>query len=179
MPRTILFATALICLPALAFAAGSGSSAAPTSTKTASDCKAGQVFDQRTKSCLDSKSDLIDDDARYEAVRELAYDGQYDRALKVLASMSDQSESRVLTYYGFITRKQGDMAGGFAYYTAALEADADNILARSYMGQAMVQLGQIGAARAQLAEIRSRGGDGTWAEASLSKAIATGATFNY
>lgn len=179
MTKLSHLAAAALCLPAMAFAAGSDSSSTPATTKTSTDCRAGQVYDAKTRSCLDSKSDLINDDTRYDAVRELAYDGQYDRALKVLAAMSDQSESRVLTYYGFIARKQGDVAGGFAYYTAALEADADNILARSYMGQALVILGQTDAARAQLAEIRSRGGDGSWAEASLAEAIATGTTYAY
>lgn len=177
--RLISLVAAALISPTLAFAAGSDSTAAPATTKTATDCKAGQVFDKQTKTCLDAKSDLINDDARYEAVRELAYGAQYDRALAVLASMTNQSESRVLTYYGFIARKQGDMAKGMTFYTAALEANADNILARSYMGQAFVELGQRAAASEQLAEIRSRGGAGSWAETSLDKAIQTGVTTNY
>jgi len=172
-------AAAALFVPTLAFAAGSGSSHPPKSTKTTSVCETGQVYDTKTKSCLDVKSDLIDDDTRYDAVRELAYDGQYDRALRVLASMSNPAESRVLTYKGFIARKQGRTADAMGFYTAALDADADNILARSYMGQGLVVMGQTSAAKAQLAEIRTRGGAGTWAEASLAEAIATGVTRNY
>ena len=176
---TILITSAFLSVPGLAFAAGSDDSTPPKPTQTASDCKAGQVFDEQTKSCLDAKSDLLDDDTRYNAVRELAYAGEHDRALLVLAAMSDQSESRVLTYRGFLARQTGDMSGAFEYYAQALNADADNILARSYMGQGMVKLGQIQAAKLQLKEIRARGGEGTWAEASLNKAITTGLVTNY
>lgn len=173
-----LVAAALLS-PAIALAAGSDSGTTPTPTQTSTDCKAGQVYDTQTKTCLDAKSELIDDDTRYDAVRELAYGGQYDRALHVLSAMSDQSESRVLTYHGFIHRKMGDMETGMRFYAAALDANADNILARSYMGQAFMELGQQGAASLQLAEIRARGGKGTWAERALAQAIATGKTLSY
>lgn len=173
-----LVATALLC-PAIAFAAGSNDSTPPKPTQTATDCTAGQVYDKATKACLDAKSNLHDDDTRYEAVRELAHAGQYDRALLVLAAMSDPSESRVLTYQGFLARKTGDMPQGFAFYARALDADADNLLARSYLGQALVELGQIEAAKLQLAQIDARGGTGTWAEHALGTAIATGRGFTY
>ena len=54
-----------------------------------------------------------------------------------------------------------------------------NVLARSYMGQGLVEQGNIADALVQLREIRAHGGTGTWAEASLRTAIATGQTFNY
>ena len=172
-------ATLALLTPAMAFAAGSDSGNPPKTTKTASDCKAGEVFDKKTKTCVDSQSNLIDDDIRYDAVRELAYDAQYDRALLVLTSMSDQSASRVQTYHGFIARKQGDMDKAMVHYAKALTADADNILARSYMGQAFITLGDTASAKAQLTEIRARGGRNTWAEASLSLALQSGNTFSY
>ncbi len=176
---TVLLTSAFLAAPTLGIAAGSDDSTPPKPTQTASDCKAGQVFDKQSKTCLDAKSEFLDDDTRYDAVRELAYAGAHDRALLVLAAMSDQSESRVLTYRGFLARQTGDMSGAFEFYAQALKADADNILARSYMGQGMVKLGQIEAAKMQLTEIRSRGGEGTWAEASLNKAITTGLVTNY
>lgn len=170
---------AAICAPSIGLAVGSDSETPPAPTQTSTDCKAGQIYDAQTKKCLDAKSELLDDDLRYEAVRELAYGGQYDRARLVLSSMTKPSESRVLTYHGFIARKTGDMQKGVAYYVAALEADADNILARSYLGQALVELGQTEAATLQLAEIRNRGGTGSWAERALSQAITTGTTHSY
>ena len=172
------FAAALLS-PAIAFAAGDSSSTPPKTTNTAAECVAGEVWDKRTKTCLNSQSNLLNDDTRYEAVRELAYDAQYDRALMVLASMSDQSESRVWTYKGFIARKTGDMGKAMEFYAAALDADAENILARSYMGQAFVTMDDTASAKIQLAEIRTRGGRNTWAEQSLKSAIGSGKTFSY
>ena len=168
----------ITCLtPAVAFAAGSGSSNPPTTTKTSTECEAGQVFDEKTSACVDKSSSLIDDDQRYEAVRELAYAGQYDRALGVLDEM-EASDSRVLTYRGFIARKTGDMESAMSFYTAALDANADNILARSYMGQGLVEAGDREGAKVQLAEIRARGGEGSRAETLLLYAMSGGSTYD-
>ncbi|MEM5472402.1 hypothetical protein WNZ14_11750 [Hoeflea sp. AS60] len=177
--RTLIIATALL-FPVAAFAAGSASdSAPPKPTQTTNSCKNGQVWDKKTKSCVDAKESRLDDDTRYGAVRELAYAGRYEDALYVLAAMSDQNESRVLTYYGFTHRKAGRMELGMQYYNAALKADPDNLLARSYMGQGLVASGNIDAARVQLAEIEARGGKSSWPETSLRKAIQSGKTYNY
>ena len=54
-----------------------------------------------------------------------------------------------------------------SYYKRALQADENYILARSYMGQALVEQGQIEEAKAQLIEIRDRGGENTWAYRAL------------
>jgi hypothetical protein len=47
------------------------------------------------------------------------------------------------------------------------------------MGQALVEQGDVELALAQLTEIRMRGGRGTWAEASLASAVATGVTYSH
>ena len=176
-PRLPLL-TAALMIPTLAFAAGSDSTTPPKPTQTSSDCTAGQIFDEKTATCVDKSSSLIDDDARYEAVRELAYLGDSPRALDMLSAMNPE-DSRVLTYRGFIARKTGDMDAAMTYYTAAIAANADNILARSYMGQGLVEAGDRDAAKLQLAEIRTRGGRNTWAEVSLSQAIRTGLGSSY
>jgi tetratricopeptide (TPR) repeat protein len=137
------------------------------------------VWDVKTKKCVAPQSGQLDDDTRYRAVRELAYDGQYPEAMQVLATMSNQNESRVLTYYGFINRKSGNVEAGMQYYDAALKVDPDNILARSYMGQGLVAQGEYDLARVQLAEIQNRGGRSTWAEKSLMTAIETGVTYSF
>jgi len=121
----------------------------------------------------------LDDGQKYEAVRELAYAGRYLDAQGVLASMSDQQDDRVLTYYGFTNRKLGDLNAANMFYTAAIEKNPDNMLARSYMAQGLVAAGDLEGARLQLAEIESRGAGYTWAATSLRKAIYTGKTFNY
>jgi cytochrome c-type biogenesis protein CcmH/NrfG len=66
-----------------------------------------------------------------------------------------------------------------AYYALALTLNPDNMLVRSYMGQALVEQGDIAAAARQLDEIRMRGGTGTWAEISLAHAVGTGQSLNY
>ncbi|MFT7595246.1 MAG: cytochrome c-type biogenesis protein CcmH/NrfG, partial [Paracoccaceae bacterium] len=64
-------------------------------------------------------------------------------------------------------------------YTRAITQNPDNILARSYMGQGFVEQGLVDQAIAQWREIKARGGEGSWAEASLREAIRTGLTYSY
>lgn len=177
MRRLIL--AAAVMLPTAAFAAGSTDSSPPKPTETTKVCKDGKIWDKKTKSCVNPQESRLDDDTRYAAVRELAYAGKYADALNVLAAMSDQSESRVLTYYGFTNRKAGRTDLGMKYYRAALETDPDNLLARSYMGQGLVAAGDIEAARVQLAEIEARGGKWDWPGTSLRLAIQSGKTYSY
>lgn len=175
----LLILTAALMLPMTAFAAGTSDNTPPKPTQTTKVCKDGKIWDDKTKSCVDPKESRLDDDTRYAAVRELAYAGKYGDALHVLAAMSDQGESRVLTYYGFTHRKAGRVDLGMQYYNAALKADPDNLLARSYMGQGLVAAGDIKAAKVQLAEIKARGGKSSWPEVSLRNAIASGKTYSY
>lgn len=172
------FLTAAL-LPGAAFAAGGGSDAAPTPTQTTKTCSNGQVWDAGTGSCVNPQQSSLGADVLYDAVRELAYDGQYANAQKVLAAMPDQADDRVLTYWGFTARKLGDVPAGMAYYEAALEKNPANTLARSYMGQALVEQGDMAGATEQLEQIRALGGTGTWPEMSLAKAVASGRTYSY
>lgn len=180
MFRTLLLALVL-SIPSAAFAAGSNSNddSPPAKTKTSMKCKDGKVWDEKTKACLDAKSDLLTDDVRYGAVRELAYAGRYGQAQTVLAAMSDQADARVLTYYGFTHRKSGDLALGMSYYKKAIASDPNNLLARSYMGQGLVESGNEAAAKLQLTEIRNRGGEGRWPELALARAIESGVGYSY
>jgi len=151
----------------------------PKPTQTTQHCTSGKVWDKASKSCVRVQSNLLDDDALYSAVREFAYAGQYRNAQTALAAMSDQSEDRVLTYWGFTHRSLGDMQKGMKFYKMALAKNPSNITARSYMGQALVLQGDMDAAREQLAAILENGGKGTWAEESLANSISTGKSYNY
>jgi predicted Zn-dependent protease len=175
----ILTTLLITALPFAAFAAGSDDTTPPVPTETTQKCEDGQVWDEKFQKCKNPQDASLGDDTRFGAVRELAYAGRYDEAKRVLAAMQEGESDRVLTYLGFITRKSGDMPGGMAYYARALDVNPDNILARSYMGQALVEQGDIAAAARQLDEIRLRGGTGTWAEASLAHAVGTGQSLNY
>lgn len=170
-----LIATALVLtLPTGLLAAGGGDEAAPKKPK----CEQGLVYDKKTKSCIVAEDSRLDVDTLYQTVRELAYAARYADAQVVLAAMP-QDDDRTLTYLGFTHRKMGQHAAAMDFYGRALMVNPRNILARSYMGQGLVEDGNITAALAQLREIRAHGGSGTWAEASLRTAIATGRTFRY
>lgn len=166
------FATlAILSMGGVALAAGSDDTEPPVKSETTETCTNGQIWDDKAKTCVAPEQGAMSDDALYKAARELAYDGQYENALKVLAVAGNPNDPRILNYKGFANRKAGRMAEGMAYYEAALAIDPDYILARSYMGQALVAEGDLVAARDQLLEIEARGGRETWAYAALEKAL--------
>lgn len=176
--RTFLIAAALtLPLSTGAFAAGGESK--PATTKTTKDCKGVKVYDEAKKRCVNPQDSSLGDDGLYEAVRELAYAGRYTDAQGVLAAMSDQQDDRVLTYKGFTNRKLGNIDVAMVFYADAIAKNPNNILARSYMAQGLLDQGDRIGAVTQLREIQARGGEGTWAEASLRKAIETGVTYNH
>ncbi len=174
----LTLAAALIA-PTIALGAGSDSSEPPTPTETTDLCLEGYLWDEELQLCVLITEEMLDDDASYRAVREMAYAGRLDDALAVLARMGEGDSDRVLTYRGFIARKQGRMSAAMTYYSAALLQNPDNLLTRSYMGQGLVVLGDVKAARAQLVQIRARGGAGTWPATALAAAIETGASSDY
>lgn len=171
--RALLAVALTLALPVTAFAAGD-ITAPPSKPK----CESGLVYDEKTKKCLSSTGHTLDNDALYQEIRALSYDGRYSDAQVLLAQMPANDDRR-LTYMGFTNRKMGNADAAMAYYTRALAVNPANILARSYMGQGLVEEGNISAALEQLRQIRAHGGTGTWAEASLRTAIATGQTFNW
>ncbi len=171
--RLVLATVLSLALPAVAAAAGD-ETAPPKKPK----CESGFVYDKKTKSCVTTNGNRFDTETLYQEVRALAYDGRYADA-QILLGLMPPDDDRTLTYMGFTHRKMGDMQTAMSYYERALKKNPDNILARSYMGQGLVQDGNIAAAREQLNAIRDKGGTGTWAEASLRTAIATGRTFDY
>jgi len=179
MTRIIIGVATVTCLVAgAALSASSDDTEPPVPTPTSTVCPDGQVWDDEAKACLKAEAANLTNEDRYLAVRELAYSGRYLSARIVLDTMPQQSDD-VLTYRGFIARKEGDWLGALTSYKRALEINPANILARSYLGQGLALRGETEAAERQLAEIRKHGGSGTWAEASLVEALRTGATYNY
>ncbi|MEM6477942.1 MAG: hypothetical protein AAF647_02725 [Pseudomonadota bacterium] len=177
MTRIIAFLIA--AMPGLAFAAGGMSTTPPTPTETTEQCQEGFVFDTETQACVAIQQDSrLEGDRAYELVRELAYADRFEDAQMILATM-DQTDDRVQTYWGFTHRKLGDMDKSMAAYYAALVTNPDNILVRSYMGQAYVEMGAMEMAQAQLTEIRARGGRESWPEKSLAWAIQNGKGSSY
>lgn len=176
MIKVVLSAALALSVAAPAFAAGDAS---PSEPKPVKECKNGKVWSEKKNRCTKPENASLSDDKLYDNVRALAHNDRFEDAQAVLAAMSDQNEDRVLTYWGFTHRKLGDVSLGMAFYDQAIAQNPNNILARSYLGQAHVEAGDIVAAREELKEIRLRGGADTWAETSLASAIQTGVTFNY
>lgn len=170
---------AALTLPMAAFAASGNDWNPPKPTETTKTCKGKRVWDEEKKRCVRARKSSLNQQELMGAVRELAYAGRQEDAQAVLSAMADQQDSLVLTYWGFTHRKQGNLELAQAYYDQALAQDPDNILARSYMGQGLVEQGKYGLALIQWKEIRARGGDGTWAEASLRNALETGTSYSY
>jgi len=169
----------ILAIPGFAFAAGDDDDATPTTTPTTKTCKGIKVWDADKKRCVNPQGSELETDTLQDAVRELAYAGRYLDAQGVLRAMPDQTDDRVLTYWGFTHRKLGNLELANAFYEDAIARNPDNILARSYMGQGFVAEGRVDDAIAQWREIKARGGADSWAEVSLRDAIRTGITYSY
>ena len=179
---------AAVSLAALssARAAESDTTVPPVATETTTTCTDGKIWSDEKKECIapedmkpaesttpeeQKKSERETDDRLYAAAREFAYAGQYANALRALRAASDHEDPRILNYLGYNTRKLGNMELGMRYYRQALQKDENYILARSYMGQALIEQGDIEGARVQLVEIRDRGGEDTWAYRALLQSL--------
>lgn len=170
MTRFALFATLLV-VPGLAIAAGSEP---PKSTQSNVNCARGQVYDERTKTCVVAQDSRLTDEDRLDAAYDLAHGGRPEDALLVLAAHGEQNHPDVLTLKGFATRKAGDWDAGIALYQAALAIDSDHWQARSYLGMGLAERGKIAQAEQQLRLIRASGGRGSYPERQLAAVLRTG-----
>jgi tetratricopeptide (TPR) repeat protein len=181
----MVFAVASM-LASPAFAAGGGSdgggnssggnSSGGNSRGDAEQCPAGKVYNKKSKSCA-KKSSQLDDNQIYQFARQFAYAGKYDEALDMLKRAKNQNDPRILNYYGYTNRKLGNVEIAMDYYKRAIAIDGNYLLARSYMGQGLVQQGDLEGARVQLVEIRDRGGKDTYAYRALYEALKSGSTY--
>lgn len=89
----------------------------------------------------------------------LAKSGAYHEALERLQRVANP-DARVLTYIGFALRKLGKIDAALGHYSRALAADPDFTVARAYLGEAYLTLGDPARANVELAEIRARCGTG-------------------
>lgn len=121
-------------------------------------CAAGKIYDKKTKKCVTQKSGAVDDDTVYWTGRQLAQGGSYDEAIKVLSLAQNKNDPRILNYLGYSHRKAGRVLVGLGYYEEALRADPNYYVVYEYLGEAHLQLGDVAAARNQLAEIEKRCG---------------------
>lgn len=160
LTRAGLFVSASL-FAGLALAAGGGggdSSSGSSGGQTVSQCKNGKVWDKNLKKCVEPKQGYFDDDTLYNVGRALAEAGRYDEAIKVLSFAADKTDPRILNYLGYSHRRAGRVLVGLGYYHEALLNDPNYTLVREYLGEAHLQLGDVAAAREQLAEIEKRCG---------------------
>ncbi len=165
-----------------AFAAGSSSNDAPAAPdKPKLVCKKGEVIKNvrtngvKKKKCVKLESSNLTDEELYDQGRQLAKDGKYEDALKVLAKIKNQDDPRVLNYLGYSNRKAGRLEVGIAYYQKALAIDPNFVLAREYLGEGYVAAGKIDLAKIELAEIEKRCGMTCEEYKDLAEVIATAA----
>jgi len=170
---------ALYCTASAALAVGTEDDfTPPRPSETTETCEEGQIWDEETQACVAPDETGNDEATLKDTARELAYAGRHGDAAAVL-DLLDPHDPWVLTYRGFLARKAGDLARATAYYAAALARDPDHLMARSYLGQGLVEAGDFAGARVQLAEIRQRDGRGTWPEVALRLALESGRGFSY
>ena len=115
-------------------------------------CKAGQVPDPQASpgkgKCVNAanikkpakqKQSMI-----YDYGKQLAKAGEYQLAIDTLRLAPDQNDPRVLNYLGYSHRKLGKMGEALEYYHAAVAQNPDFSLVREYLGEAYIQLGELG-----------------------------------
>lgn len=158
--------SACLALPAYAAGdsggnSGGGSGGSDASSTAETKCKEteGKVWNKKTKKCENAQEGSLDIDSIYETARHLATIGRYDEAIVLLYPLSDKQDKRVLNYLGYSWRKSGHVDVGLKYYKQALAIDPDYVLVREYMGEALIQKGDIAGAKAQLQEIANRCGE--------------------
>jgi tetratricopeptide (TPR) repeat protein len=163
--RLVLAASLVPFLAASALAAGTAPSAPEPSKPTVTSkpkprpCAKYKKTSKAYKKCVKQYASLFDDEELYATGYALAKDdAEYGDAIAVLAAMHNQNDARALTMIGYSMRKSGDISGAFDYYNRALTIDANNVNTREYLGEAFLQKGDVGSAKAQLVEIANRCG---------------------
>jgi tetratricopeptide (TPR) repeat protein len=115
-----------------------------------------RVWDIVNLVCKDAQAGQLDDESIYQAGRQLAMDGYYNDAITTLNYVANPQDKRVLNYLGYSYRKSGHADVGLTYYKQALAIDPNYTLVREYLGEALIQMGDISGAKGQLAEIKNR-----------------------
>lgn len=144
-----------ISAPNLATAAGGDSGTPSAKPQPAKICfKKGEVYNKKTKKC-EKKEAVLDQDSLFESGREFAYAGQYEEALAIFDLAPNQLDPRILNMKGFSYRKLGQIEKGMAHYKHSIAIDPEYALVREYYGEALLQVGDLAAAKEQLSKIEA------------------------
>ena len=121
-------------------------------------CPSGTAWSKEQKKCVAIKKGSLSDEDLARAGRQLALDGHYRDAIKVLELASTENNPAVLTYLGYSHRKLGNIDLGISLYKKALKIDPDNVGTREYLGEGYVSKGELDLAWLELVEIEKRCG---------------------
>lgn len=134
-------------------------------------CDSLDKADPAWAACLGPTKSELDDAQLFYAGYWLARRGAYEEALSYL-KLARHPDERILTYTGFATRKLGDAARALDFYWRALDINPDYTIARAYLGEAFLGLGEPQKAKEQLAEVEKRCGSTCAEYAELANEIA-------
>jgi tetratricopeptide (TPR) repeat protein len=121
-------------------------------------CPSGKAWNDQKRKCVALKSGSLSDEDLARAGRQLARDGHYREAIKVLETVANKDDSVVLTYLGYSHRKLGQIDLGISLYKKALDIDPENVDTREYLGEGYVSKGELDLAWLELSEIEKRCG---------------------
>lgn len=123
-------------------------------------CPEGKIWSDSDGKCIPKRTGVLTDEELYARGWRLAKAGHYESAIRVLNTVADRTDPKVLNALGYSHRKMGRLAEGVAFYQRALAIDPDYVLAREYLGEGYVAAGRFDLAKDQLAEIEMRCGTG-------------------
>jgi tetratricopeptide (TPR) repeat protein len=112
----------------------------------------------KTKTKPKPKDSSLNQDQIYSLGYWQAKGGQYATALATLRSAANQTDPRIQTMIGFSLRKLGRVDEAMDQYLQVLALYPDRTNTRQYLGEAFLQIGELGGAKEQLAEIAKRCG---------------------
>jgi tetratricopeptide (TPR) repeat protein len=139
-------------------------------------CPSGTAWNKEQKKCVAVKKGSLSDEDLARAGRQLALEGHYEDAIKVLELASNESDPAVLTYLGYSHRKLGNIDLGISLYKKALDIDPDNVDTREYLGEGYVSKGELDLAWLELVEIEKRCGTTCVEYRALEKALRSGSS---
>lgn len=119
------------------------------------NCPKGQVWDSKTKKCVDQLSKATSDADRTDYAYRLAKAGRYQEALGLLDTLQQPNTAKALNYRGYATRKLGRTDEGIGYYLKSVALDPNYAQVREYLGEAYVIKGQLDLAQEQLQTIKT------------------------
>ncbi len=138
--------------------AGGGSVGGGSSRQEIPTCKRSLVWDKNKRKCVAQRQGALDDNSIFDTGRALAMTRRYGEAITILSLAANKTDPRILNILGYSHRKEGRVKVGLGYYQEALLNDPNYTPVREYLGEALLQLGDVSAAREQLAEIQKRCG---------------------